>query len=400
MATSHLLTRIRIYNYKSIARCDVRPDRLSFLVGPNGAGKSNFLDALRFLTDSLNASLEHALLVRGGFRELCHRSPTPANELGLALELTLSDGRRARYALLVGTEESEGSYVVRREECVVEAAGGGEKTYYCVENGELARSSATVAPAPAADRLYLVHASGLPEFRPVYDALSRLGLYNLNPGPMRDLQPLESTTLLARDGRNLAAVFGRIAAQAPEVRQRIEEYLSKVVPDIRSVEPRSFGPKVTLEFRQAGSSAQQPRLILAANMSDGTLRALAILVALHQSINGTAPLIGIEEPEVALHPAAAGVLLDSLVEASYRTQVLVTSHSPELLDDEKIGPEAILAVVLRDGATLIGPLDDFGRSALRDRVTTVGELLRLNQLTLDPAELLPATGGLDLFAGE
>ena len=64
-----LLTRVVLRNYKSIAACDVAPAQLSFLVGPNGSGKSNFLDALRFIADSLRFSIDHALRDRGGINE-------------------------------------------------------------------------------------------------------------------------------------------------------------------------------------------------------------------------------------------------------------------------------------------------------------------------------------------
>jgi predicted ATPase len=124
-------------------------------------------------------------------------------------------------------------------------------------------------------------------------------------------------------------------------------------------------------------------------MSDGTLRALGILVALFQASNGSRrriPLVGIEEPEVALHPAATGVLLDSLRDASGKTQVLVTSHSPDLLDDEDLDTDSILAVMSEGGVTGIGPLDETGKSALRDRLYTAGELLRLNQLIPEKSE--------------
>ncbi len=55
------IRRVTIRNYKSIAASQVSLQPLMFLVGPNGAGKSNFLDALRFVTDSLRTSLDHAL---------------------------------------------------------------------------------------------------------------------------------------------------------------------------------------------------------------------------------------------------------------------------------------------------------------------------------------------------
>ena len=108
-------------------------------------------------------------------------------------------------------------------------------------------------------------------------------------------------------------------------------------------------------------------------MSDGTLRVLGILVALFQGSHNSKKrvlLVGIEEPEIALHPAAAGVLLGGLQDAADKTQIIISSHSPDLLDDKNLDPESILAV-------------EAGRSAVRDRLYTTGELLRLNQLQRD-----------------
>ena len=191
-----------------------------------------------------------------------------------------------------------------------------------VDAGEVT-TSAKVAPAAATDRLYLVNASGLAEFRPVYDAFSRMGFYSLNPDRVRDLQPPDAGELLVRDGSNIASVLAQLGTHYPATKQRIEEYLAKVVPGVRSVDVKVVGPKETIEFRQVVAGSKEPWRFLAANMSDGTLRVLGILVALFQSGgNGTSlrvPLVGIEEPEVALHPGAAGVLLDSLRDASHST---------------------------------------------------------------------------------
>jgi predicted ATPase len=88
--------------------------------------------------------------------------------------------------------------------------------------------------------------------------------------------------------------------------------------------------------------------------------------------------VGIDEPEIALHPAVAGILLDSLREASASTPVVVTGHSPDLLDNDEIETDSILAVVTEYGVTVIWPVDDAGRSALGDHLYTAGELLRLD----------------------
>lgn len=385
MNDSRFITRVVLKNYKSIAACDVSLRPLTFLVGPNGSGKSNFLDALRFVSDALRTSLDHALRDRGGINEVRRRSSGHPTHFGIRLEFVLPSGGWGHYAFRIGARRG-GGFEVQTEECCLHGPDALTVTSFQVNNGKVT-TSLKVAPAAAIDRLYLVNASGLPEFRPVYEAFSRMGFYNLNPVRIRDLQPPDSGELLARDGSNLASVLDQLGKRHTPVKERIEEYLARVVPGVHGVDAKVIGPKETLEFRQQVGGAADPWRFLAANMSDGTLRVLGILVALFQSGNGAAPsvpLVGIEEPEVALHPAAAGVLLDSLLDASSRTQVLVTSHSPDLLDDDKLDVDSILAVYADKGATQIAPIDQAGRSALRDRLYTAGELLRLNQLTPDP----------------
>jgi len=184
------------------------------------------------------------------------------------------------------------------------------------------------------------------------------------------------------------------------LKTRIEEYLAKVVPGIAGVDSKTIGPKETLEFRQDVRGAKHPWRFLAANMSDGTLRSFAVLVALFQGgASGAAArrLVGIEEPEVALHPAAAGVLTDSLQDAAEHAQILVTSHSPDLLDNESIPDESILAVFAEHGETKIGRLDETGRSALREHLYTAGELLRMDQLRPDPDQTRLDPEQLELF---
>jgi predicted ATPase len=272
------------------------------------------------------------------------------------------------------------------------------KSRYRVAQGNVEVEPAAVFPPAADDRLYLVHAAGLPPFRPAFDLLSSMGFYNLNPNAIRELQPPDKGELLARDGRNLASVLGRLRkAEGGALKGRIEEYLSKIVPGIESVEQVNLGHMETLEFRQQVQGAEHPWHFHAINMSDGTLRALGILVALFQArVDRRIPVIGIEEPEVALHPAAAGLLRDALREGARQVQVIVTSHSPDLLDDEGVDDSQIFAVVSREGTTHIAPLDEATRSALRDHLYTAGELLRANQLSPDLAAV-PQPSQLNLF---
>lgn len=370
MTTPPFIRRIRIRNYKSIRACDVQLGPLTFLVGPNGAGKSNFLDALHFVADALRTSLDNAIRARGSVLDLVSLGAGPQPSFGVRVDFALSASTIGWYAFEITARGETGSYAVTQEQCVVPGA------HFSHLEGNVI-SSVETPPAAAADRLYLVNASGLPWFRPAYEQLSRMGFYNLNPDQIRKLQDVDRGDVLASDGSNVASVIAWMAHEDREGLNRLREYLSHIVPGLTGVFPQGLGPKAaTLLFRQASNAPQRNWDFMAYSMSDGTLRAVGILAALFQRI----PLIGIEEPELALHPAAAGVLHDALREASTRTQVMVTSHSADLLDNKTITDAELLSVLWDADGTRIAPIDEAGRTALRDHLYTAGEMLRMNQL--------------------
>ena len=390
-ADPRTVTRVVLRNYKSIAACDIELEPLTILVGPNAAGKSNFLDSLRFTAQALRFSLDHALRDRGGINEVRRRSRGHPNHFGIRLDLCLPDAT-GWYAFEIGARP-KGRYVVRREECVVQSGELQGTDFFRIEHDRPLQSSIShPPPVGRSDRLYLLPASGFKPFRPVYEALAGMGFYNLNPEQIRELQSPDPGDLLDRDGGNIASVLDAMKSRSPARAKRVDQYLSKIVPGIVGVGTKTLGPKLTLEFRQQVRGDTHPWRFLANNVSDGTLRALGVLVTLFQGADmksGNAKLVGIEEPEGALHPAAAGVLTDVLHEASERVQVLITSHSADLLDRETIPVESILAVVSERGETKIAQLDDAGRAVLRKGLFTAGELLRMDQLAPDPKRATP-----------
>ncbi len=386
----------------SIARCTVVLGPLRFLVGQNGAGKSNFLDALRFTADSLNTSVEHALRDRGGITEVRRRSSGHPTHFGIELQWELPNGQHGSYSFRIGSRPNVG-FEVQHESCLVHSGDALETAFsYEVRSGQVEKCSLPTHPAAASDRLFLVAVSGQPEFRPIYDALCRMGFYNFNPDVIRELQAPDLGEVLAGDGRNLASVLKRLSDdEIGGHMPRIIELLGRVVPGITAVSHKPQGKKETLEFRQLVAGSKDAWRFDAENMSDGTLRALGVLVALFQSpaaARHRVPLIGIEEPETALHPGASAVLRFALLEASQQTQVIVTSHSPDLLDDKAITEDMILSVTSLEGNSIIGRIDSVSRGAIREHLFTAGELLRLNQLGTDEsAEDETAPDETDLF---
>jgi predicted ATPase len=391
------LTRVVVRNYKSIGSCDVRLQPLTYLIGANGSGKSNFIDALHLVRDALVGSLDNALSERGGLAEVRRRSSGHPTHFGIRLEFRLpGTGRVGYFAFNVGALKN-GGYEVQNEECAV--GGKGKGPFYSVERGRLKSSSERAFPALTSDRLALVALSGLEEFRPVFDAIVSMGFHNLNPKVMRELQKPQDGRLLKPVGENIASVIGHLEKHAPEQISAIETYLQTVVPMVHGFERKAIGPMETVEFRQEMAGSTHPWRFFAQSMSDGTLRALGVLTALFQSNRDFSPtLIGIEEPETALHPAASAALREALTKASKTTQVIVTSHSPDLLDDRYLDPDSLLSVTSEGGETRIATLDKTSRKAMRDHLFSAGELLRINQLGPDLEDLAQqARNQTDLF---
>ncbi|GHT87263.1 chromosome segregation protein SMC [Betaproteobacteria bacterium] len=390
------LTRVMLRSYKSIGNCDVRLKPLTYLVGANGSGKSNFLDALSFVRDALVSSLDNALSGRGGVAEVRRRSSGHPTHIGIRLEFNLPDGETEGYFAFNVVALKNGGYEVQTEECSI--GGRSKGPYYCIERGKLKSSSESTFPAVTSDRLALVAVSGMTAFRPVFDALTSMSFYNLNPKLMRELQKPQDGRLLKPVGENIASVIGHLERNAPEQIEVIEEYVQTVVPMLHGFSRRVIGPMETVEFRQKMAGSTHPWRFLAQSMSDGTLRALGVLTALFQgNLDYSPTLVGIEEPETALHPAASAALRGALVKASRQTQIIVTSHSPDLLDDSDIDPDSLLAVASDEGETRIAPLDEASRKTMRDHLFSAGELLRLNQLTPDLKSLEEQTKEFDLF---
>ncbi len=252
---------------------------------------------------------------------------------------------------------------------------------------------------PVADyRLYLGNAAGLPQFREAHAALLSMGFYNLNPKAMREPQPPGKARLLKGDGSNVAGVLGRIQRHR-QVMDRIRDYVSLIVPGVTEVKRVTHGPRETLEFSQRIGNAGQALRFYAASMSDGTLRTLGALVAVSQFVGGKEPmsLVGIEEPETALHPAAAGALMEALREVAEDTQIVVTSHSGDLLNEIDPERDRLLVTELRDGTSVIAGVDAASAEMIKNHLYSPGELLRIDQLEPDRREIERRSEQLSLF---
>ncbi len=373
-----------IRNYRSIAKAQIQLGNLTLLVGPNGAGKSNVLDSLRFVSDALSVTPAHALALRGGVgavrRKTLRGHPT---HFTIRLEMALSDGRPALYAFTVGALQ-KGEFTIDHERCIVFGANALDRSEYELEDGRFKLAPSGVAPKITRDRLALSVVSAKEEFRAVYDFLTAMRFYNLVPEIMRKPQDPDPGLMLTRDGANAAAVVRELRSENGALRE-VCEFLQQVVPGITEVERVPSGTQETLQFKQdVGDAKKQHLTFLPANVSDGTLRVLGVLLAIYQRARPA--VLGIEEPESTVHPAAAQVLFDVIRHGARRSQVIVTTHSPEMIDHKDVRIEDLRAVVMDRGETIVSEIDPAAKKAVHDRLCTPGEILRNGNVSVSRRE--------------
>ena len=238
-----------------------------------------------------------------------------------------------------------------------------------------------------------------PEPQVVLDeALRAVRCYDLDAAVLRSLD--EQTTghaaLLGPAGERLGRVFGDLATKDGIGKERLDGYLGALVPGALGVDERREGRYSTLQVRFLAQDGTAEDVFLREELSEGTVRAAGVLAALLQpaAFDGRIPLIGIEEPETALHPAGVGALYEAIDDAAARTQVMVTTQSSDLLDSEYVRLDHLRVVANVDGATRIGPVDAAGRAIVAKGLMSIGELHRSGQLrAMEAGDVSRQSGG-------
>ncbi len=388
-----MLRKVYIKNYKSIGECDVELSRFTVLVGPNGAGKSNFLNGLSFIADCLRDSVDFALRTRGGLQAVRRKSRGHPYNITIRLALTLEGDTDAEYSFTLNTKEGE--FGITEETCRVSKLFG--DTYeFSIKDGIFKKEIPGVRSKLERDRLALFAASATEEFRPVYDYLTRMRFYSIVPSEVSGLHKVEKGDFLNKDGGNAAAVLKNLKTGSNEPKWRlITSVLEKVVPGVKEVSYQLRGDQETLLFHQEVKGDKAPWEFDASSMSDGTLRVFGLLLALYQP--GKTTFIGIEEPEATVHPAVVEVLMDVISAVSTERQIVITTHSPDILDYPGLTDDQIRIVQAEQGDTHINALDFKTREVARKRLYTFGELLKINELT---PEKKAASSQLDIGGSE
>ena len=375
------IKQLILKGYRSIPAERITFDNPTIFVGRNGSGKSNLVSVFSFLAEAMAAPLQAVFDRAGGISAvLTHSSGEdyPQN-LGVRVNFGSLNGRSKAgfYAFEVKAGRTHGFEVVR-EQCLVTGERDSSSWFDRV-GAKFTSNIGGMTPSLDPASLGLLLVGGEASFAPVLRTLAALRVYSIQPRKL--LEGPDSDTNLKSDGRNVMSVLKEIERQSEVDSQRISDILATIVPNTTRVQVREHGKHQSLEFTQEWGVNKRLKFD-GSSMSLGTLGAVGLLAAVFQ--RPVPSLIAIEEPEATIHPGALESILDLLLYASRHMQVVITTHSPELLDAKWIEDKHLRLVEWTEGATRVAPLSDASRKALQGHLMGAGELLRSNALEPEP----------------
>lgn len=366
------ILKLKIKGYRSLKDISWNPGNLNVLIGPNGSGKSNILRVLEMISISAGGQLGKHIQRAGGMDPLVWDGISDRIRFDIKSSKLLPSWFTDRNWLTYGVE------LIRLGKSATYSIGE-EKLLYFHRNKPEERSE----PFTILDRQKMtgrIFDENRKELIASEESmLEDETLLSLTAGPFtinqhipifrqqlaewrvyHDIDVSQSATLrqpaIARlekrvdvDGQNLISVLHTLYTGDRDFKNDINLAMRAAFGDDfeELVFPPAADQRIQLRVRWKTLSREQS----AADLSDGTLRFLFLLTVLASP--NPAPLIAIDEPETGLHPSMLPIIAEYAVDASERTQVILTTHSPQLLDAFKDVVPKTTVVKWSEGETVL-----------------------------------------------
>lgn len=339
-----MLTRLQIQGFRSIREMDLELQPLNVMIGSNGAGKSNLISFFKMLNELMGQRLQRFFGTTGRASSNLYFGPKTTTSIRANLEFQNEHGLNS---YLMQLEHAAGDSLVFTEEKISFQRHG--TTEICADN---------LGSGHVESRLSEAAEQGNPKAKTLRYFLNSCRVYHFHDtsatAPMRGYSYLGDTRFLRPDAGNLAAMLCAYQQSNRMVFQRIVTTVQQVLPQLAEfvLENDRANPKeITLNWRRHNSD----HLFGAHQLSDGSLRLIALITLLLQPEDELPGMIVLDEPELGLHPYALEILAELIRSASLNSRLLVATQSAALLGFFE--PQDVLVVETIDEASQYRRLD-------------------------------------------
>ena len=366
------LDKLTIKGFKSIQSLEnFELRKLNVLIGGNGAGKSNFIDFFRLLRAMMelplpglaNASLQSYIAEGGGSDAFLFNGPKVTPQIEIETKFGVNG---YRFKL---TSTSDEKFIINDEEIYYRITG-----WQNINHGN-------ARPELLEEKRYQGALGGPSISSYIYKAIFSWKIYHFHDtsknAPMRRSETIDDIDYLRFDAANLAPFLLHLRKKYRVLYQRITDAIRLVAPffDDFIFRPNQ-AEKIRLLWHQKGSDYP----LRPYHLSDGTLRFICLATALLQP-NPPSTMI-IDEPELGLHPYAIEILAELIQAAAERTQLIVSTQSPALVDCFQ--PEDVVVVTREKGASVFKRLNAQELSAWLEEYS-LGDLWRKGVVAAGPS---------------
>lgn len=345
---SYRFTHVSIENWRNFSKVDIELERRVFLIGANASGKSNFLDIFRFLNNivAVGGGLQQAVAIRGGVSNLRCLSAKRYSDILIKIQIEDFKAHDAWIYELCFNQDNKSRPYIRRE--------------IIYKNGIAVLNRPVKDDLDDPERLTQTHLEQVQvnqRFRPLSKFFSSISYRHIVPQLIR-----EPDRSVGRNNDPYGGDFLEQIARTPKKTQtsrlrKINKALRVAVPQLKELElTRDVKGTPHLRGRyvhwrpKAGWQTEDV-------LSDGTLRLIGLLWAI---LDGSGPIL-LEEPELSLHSEIVRYIpqLFARIQSRSGRQIIVSTHSPDLLRDEGIGLNEVFLMIPVEGGTEIKRTADF-----------------------------------------
>lgn len=385
-----VIERIKLKNFKNFENLDLKLGQMNVIVGANASGKTNLVQAIKFVRDIQSYGVENAISLQSGVEYLQNFHNKNKNNTVVSIDFTLSKGmlvaytpfntaifndyKKLNYTIEISTDQNK-KYKIDKESLtahsqireinrslidqpVLENSKFSEEpfllsklTYKLAnENGKLFSDSGFKSNQlklklkdgneffinskdiyfmpyiyNGDEKLPETSSSFLEHLKYTFPKLSEIGIYDFDIKKMKNPASIAAKAELEENGENLAIVMKKIFEDKKKLTQ-FSNQIKDILPFINDIDTEnSYDKSISLKVKE---KYNPDTAIPGSLLSDGTVSITAILTALYFEDKSMAIF---EEPEHGVHPSLISKLMESFYDASKNKQIIITTHSPEVL---------------------------------------------------------------------